>query len=177
MDKWFHLTLHMSCCYLFILGLNLIHVNKRGPKSITFLMVNHAPNIVNVNRDVNPYHVKAQFIADKLVNTMAAEALAPCVFKSLTARVLSILGINALHFYEKQFELHVPFQCGGINKMQIYFYLTCLGLNKMDDILNATFSNAFYSMKTALFWFKYCCKYVPLGPIHNEPTLVMTWHW
>ena len=80
-------------------------------------MVNHAPNIVNVNRVVNPYHVKAQIIADELVNTMAAEALAPCVTRSSTAMVLTTLERNLLHFHEKQFELHVLFQRGGTNNM------------------------------------------------------------
>ena len=36
MDKYFHLTLHWACDYLFMMGLKLIHVGKRGYWEVGF---------------------------------------------------------------------------------------------------------------------------------------------
>ena len=60
-------------------------------------------------------------------------------------------------------------------KPKSYICLTHLPLDKIDAILQTIFSDAFSWMKSFIFWLikiKISLKFVPKGPIDNNPTLV-----
>ena len=56
-------------------------------------------------------------------------------------------------------------------------WLTHWGRDKMADIYQSTFSNAFFQWKFVWIWIKISLKFVPKGPVNNIPTLVQIMAW
>ena len=60
---------------------------------------------------------------------------------------------------------------------RIVFFLTHCGRDKMDTILQTTFSSAFFWMKMFEFRWKVSLKFVPKDLINNIPALVQMMAW
>ena len=73
---------------------------------------------------INPSGAKTGIIHENLVNTIAADALAPCVARSSAAMLLIMWDHQVLVFDEQEFLVLVPSRCREkMENIKTYFYV------------------------------------------------------
>ena len=107
-----------------------------------------------------------------------------CPVKSYKRNSSGVINEKLLHISQKWFTIlynfrspHSNLNCWSCPIMHIYTLLTHWVRDKMADIFQMTFSNAFSWNKNVWTLTKISLKFVPKGPINNIPSLVQIMAW